>query len=153
MTFMVYLTMKSTVKQYRFDYKVSKAYLRNDRELWYQQSLTSLCTIEWIPPAIYRLLGALWRHCHYDVIMTSQCHAGTPATGTYSWITFVTLWHSPLPKLIMPSWFMEWKRTFFLLGVRTIVRTHYPICLATGTTSTYYYFQENGQNLSNYNWN
>ena len=31
MTFMVYLTMKFTVKQYRFDYKVSKAYLRNDR--------------------------------------------------------------------------------------------------------------------------
>ena len=81
------------LKQYRFDYIISKAYLRNDRELWYQQSLTSLCTIEWIPPAIYRLLGALWRHCHYDVIMTSQCHAGVPATGTYSWITFVTLWH------------------------------------------------------------
>ena len=59
MTFMVYLTMKFTVKQYKFDYKVSKAYLRNDRELWYQQSLTSLCTIEWIPPAIYRLLDAL----------------------------------------------------------------------------------------------
>ena len=56
---MVYLTMKFTVKQYGFDYKVSKAYLRNDRELWYQQSLTSLCTIEWIPPAIYRLLDAL----------------------------------------------------------------------------------------------
>ena len=27
-----------------------------------------------------------------------------------------------------------------LLGVRTIVRTHYATCLATGTTSTYYYF-------------
>ena len=43
------------------------------------------------------------------------------------------------------------EENILLLGVQTIVRTHYITFLATGTTSTYYYFQENGQNLSNYN--
>ena len=32
------------------------------------------------------------------------------------------------------------EENILLLGVRTIVHTHYATCLVTGTTSMYYYF-------------
>ena len=47
---MTYLTANHTIEQYNLIYTFKKeTYLRNHRELWYQQSLTSLCTIELIP--------------------------------------------------------------------------------------------------------
>ena len=46
---MTYLTASHIIEQYNLIYTFEKAYLRNHRELWYQQSLTSLCTIELIP--------------------------------------------------------------------------------------------------------
>ena len=46
---MTYLTASHIIEQYSLIYTFEKTYLRNHRELWYQQSLTSLCTIELIP--------------------------------------------------------------------------------------------------------
>ena len=46
---MTYLTASHIIEQYNLIYTFEKTYLRNHRELWYQQSLTSLCTIELIP--------------------------------------------------------------------------------------------------------
>ena len=47
---MTYLTASHIIEQYNLTYAFEKkTYLRNHRELWYQQSLTSLCTIELIP--------------------------------------------------------------------------------------------------------
>ena len=47
---MTHMTAIHTIEQYKLIYTLLiKTYLRNHRELWYQQSLTSLCTIEWIP--------------------------------------------------------------------------------------------------------
>ena len=46
---MTCLTANHLIEQYNLIYTFEKTYLRNHRELWYQQSLTSLCTIELIP--------------------------------------------------------------------------------------------------------
>ena len=46
---MTCLTASYRIEQYNLIYTFEKTYLRNHRDLWYQQSLTSLCTIELIP--------------------------------------------------------------------------------------------------------
>ena len=112
---MTYLTAIHTIEQYKLIYLFKKPTWGITES--YGISKVSPVCVPWngFPCYLY-VLKTLMTSWHYDVIMTSWLHLVFPATSTYSWIAFVTLWHL-YTRMLRKVYFLCKERFSFIFFV------------------------------------